>query len=167
MRGTICLALLVLSVTIAFAGELPPTAGAEIDALLSRLEASGCQFYRNGTWHTGAEAKDHLRLKLDYLIKHGRVASAEEFIEKAGTKSSLSKRPYKVACPGQEEQPSAVWLGAALRASRESGLVTPGRGAGRRRSAWRHRRLGCDPRSERKLDGLRGRTRDTKRHRNQ
>ena len=121
MRGTICLALLVLSATLALASELPPTARAEIDALLSKLEASGCQFYRNGTWHTGAEAKDHLRLKLDYLVKHDRIASAEEFIEKAGTKSSLSKRAYKVACPGQEEQPSAVWLGAALRVFREGG----------------------------------------------
>jgi hypothetical protein len=119
MRGALGLALLVLSATVALAGELPETAKTEIDALLSGLESSGCKFERNGTWHTAAEAKSHLQLKLDYLVKHDRIATTEEFIEKAGTKSSLSGRAYKVACPGQDEEPSAVWLGAALRKFRQ------------------------------------------------
>jgi hypothetical protein len=126
MRGAVGLGILVLAATVAVAGELPQTAKVEIGALLGALEVSGCRFYRNGTWHTAAEAKDHLQMKLDYFVKRDRIATAEEFIEKAGTKSSLSGQDYKVACPGQDEEPSAVWLGDALRNLRERNLVHGG-----------------------------------------
>lgn len=58
-------------------------------------------------------------MKLGYLVKKGLVTSSEEFIEKAGTRSRISGQPYKVRCPNQEEQPSAVWLGSQLRQIRE------------------------------------------------
>jgi hypothetical protein len=121
MRKLIGLALLLLVATLANAGGLSPTAKTEIDALLNKLATSECQFYRNGSWHTGAEAKDHLQMKLDYLVKRGRIASAEEFIEKAGSKSSISGQTYQVRCPNQEAQPSAVWLGNELRRIRGEG----------------------------------------------
>jgi hypothetical protein len=45
---------------LAGAGPTPMTVRAEVDALLGKLESSGCQFNRNGSWHSAAEAKAHL-----------------------------------------------------------------------------------------------------------
>ena len=39
------------------AGPTPAPLRAEIDALMARLQASGCQFNRNGTWYNGTKAK--------------------------------------------------------------------------------------------------------------
>ncbi len=119
MRRLIGLVHFVLAAAPAHAAELSSPARTEIDALLNRLGTSECQFYRNGSWHSGSEARDHLQLKLEHLVKKGLITNSEEFIEKAGTKSSISGRPYKVRCPNQEEEPSAVWLGSELRHIRE------------------------------------------------
>ena len=119
VRRLIALVLLLLAAAPADAAELSSSAQTEIDALLDRLGASKCQFYRNGSWHSGVEARDHLQMKLEYLVEKGLVTDSEEFIAKAGTESSMSGRPYKVRCPNQEEQPSAVWLGSELRKIRQ------------------------------------------------
>ena len=119
VRRLIGLVLLLLAAAPADAAELSSSAQTEIDALLNRLGASKCQFYRNGSWHSGVEARDHLQMKLEYLVEKGLVTDSEEFIAKAGTESSMSGRPYKVRCPNQEEQPSAVWLGSELRKIRQ------------------------------------------------
>jgi hypothetical protein len=47
------------------AAPVSPAAKAEIDGLLVRLEASVCEFNRNGSWYTAAEAKTHLLRKLN------------------------------------------------------------------------------------------------------
>ena len=57
----------VLLATAALAGPLSPAARGEIEALLARLEVSGCQFNRNGSWYSAAQAKAHLQRKLEYL----------------------------------------------------------------------------------------------------
>ena len=119
VRKLIALVLLLLAAAPADAAELSSSAQTEIDALLNRLGTSKCQFYRNGSWHSGSEARDHLQMKLDYLVEKGLITDSEEFIEKAGTESSISGKPYKVRCPNQEEQPSAVWLGSELRKIRQ------------------------------------------------
>ena len=119
MRKPIGLALLTLAATLAHAGELSSKTKNEIDALLSKLGTSECRFFRNGSWHTGSEAKNHLQMKLDYFVKKGGISSAEDFIEKAATKSNSSGKPYLVRCPNQTEQPCSVWLGNALRKFRE------------------------------------------------
>src|SRR5467141_3542173 len=119
VRRLIGLVLLLLPAAAAHAAELSSAVQAEIDALLNRLGTSKCQFYRNGSWHSGSEARDHLQMKLEYLVEKGLITDSEEFIEKAGTESSMSGQPYKVRCPNQEEQPSAVWLGSELRKIRQ------------------------------------------------
>jgi hypothetical protein len=119
VRRLIGLVLLLLAAAAAHAAELSSAAQKEIDALLDRLGTSKCQFYRNGSWHSGSEARDHLQMKLEYLVDKGLITDSEEFIEGAGTKSSMSGQPYKVRCPNQEEQPSAVWLGSELRKIRQ------------------------------------------------
>jgi hypothetical protein len=113
------LVLLVLAAAPAHAAELSSSAKTEIDALLNSLGTSKCQFYRNGSWHSGSEARDHLQMKLEYLVEKGLITNSKEFIEEAGTKSSISGQPYKVRCPNQKEQPSAVWLGSELRKIRQ------------------------------------------------
>lgn len=121
------LAACLLAVS-AWAGGLPQAARAEIDGLLSRLAASHCRFQRNGVWHAADAAEAHLRRKLDWLATRGAVASAEDFIERAATKSSVSGRPYLVKCGNMPAVPSDAWLHSelgALRAAREDAAPPP------------------------------------------
>jgi hypothetical protein len=117
--GLLCCGL--ISAGSAGAAPLPVAAKAEVVALLSRLEASGCQFKRNGNWYTGAEARAHLARKLDYFEGKGTVQTAEQFIEQAASTSSSTGQPYEVRCSGGPAVPSKVWLSDRLRAAR-SGL---------------------------------------------
>jgi uncharacterized protein DUF5329 len=101
----------------------PPAAVVEINYLLQHIEASGCEFYRNGSWYDAAQAKAHLRLKYDYLAARNQIGSAEDFIDKAASKSSLSGRAYKIRCAGAAEVESNPWLRDALeryRAAKQS-----------------------------------------------
>lgn len=104
----------LLAVSRLDAAPLPPAARGEIEALLSQLAASGCQFKRNGSWHTAEEAQVHLRRKLDYLVDKGAVASAEQFIERAASKSSVSGQVYQVKCGSEAPVASGAWLHGAL-----------------------------------------------------
>jgi hypothetical protein len=99
----------------------------EIDSLLSRLAASGCQFKRNGAWHTADEAQAHLQRKLGYLVDRGAVASAEQFIEHAATKSSVSGQTYLVKCGGNPAVPSGQWLYSELQALRAASAAPAAR----------------------------------------
>jgi hypothetical protein len=103
------------------AASLSPAARAEIDGLLSRLEASACTFNRNGTWHTAAEAKSHLLGKLKYLEDRGAVQSTEQFIERAASSSSTTGRPYLVKCGNGAPVQSGAWLLSQLQVMRSSG----------------------------------------------
>ncbi|MDR7298673.1 hypothetical protein J2X16_004041 [Pelomonas aquatica] len=97
------------------AAPLPASARAEVDALLSHLQASGCEFNRNGSWYAGADAKAHLLKKLDYLEGKDLVKTAEQFIERGASGSSMSGKPYLVRCAGKAPVESARWLTAELR----------------------------------------------------
>lgn len=120
LRITIHGALLamLLGASQVYAASLPPAARGEIEGLLSRLAASGCQFKRNGSWHTAEEAQSHLRRKLDYLEARSAVANTEQFIQRAATKSSMSGKPYQVQCNNQAPVPSSRWLHTELHALR-------------------------------------------------
>lgn len=86
----------------------------EIEALLFALQVSGCEFNRNGTWYSAAEAKTHLRRKLAYLERKDKVHSAEQFIERGASASSMSGKPYWVRCEGLAPVESRVWLSNRL-----------------------------------------------------
>ena len=103
---------------IVFADPTPAPVRAEIDAMLNRLETSSCQFQRNGTWHDSAKAKAHLLDKLAYIEKRGTLQNAEQFIELAASRSSLSGRAYQVRCGGAATVQSQQWLGDQLKAIR-------------------------------------------------
>ena len=98
--------------TAAFAA---PPAGAEVEQLLARLAASGCQFQRNGAWYNAAEARTHLAKKYQYLLDKRPQSTPEDFIALAASKSSSSGKPYLVKCADQREVSSADWMAAQLK----------------------------------------------------
>lgn len=120
IAAILILVLLLLAAPASFAGEPAPAAGAEIAYLFARLEACGCDFYRNGSRYGSREAVAHLRRKYRYLLEKGLVSSAEEFIERAASKSSSSGRPYQVRCGGGNLTESGPWLRAELMKYRRS-----------------------------------------------
>ena len=101
-----------------WAGAPSTEARAEIEHLLAFVAKSGCQFNRNNTWYSSPEASAHLAKKEHYLEEHGQIASAEDFIAKAATKSSMTGRPYTVRCGSEPAIASDEWLMAELRRSR-------------------------------------------------
>ncbi|MCG8276733.1 DUF5329 domain-containing protein [Stenotrophomonas sp. NLF4-10] len=105
---------LLLALLLGAAAPIQAAPGAtvqrEIEGLMQALEQSGCRFQRNGRWHGAAEVRDHLQRKYDYLRKRELAGSAEQFIDNAASRSSLSGKPYRVACPGRSEQDAAPWF---------------------------------------------------------
>lgn len=91
----------------------------EISQLLDFVEHSDCQFIRNGSEYPAAEARAHLQKKLDYLENKNMVSSAEDFIERAATKSSMSGQRYQVDCPAGKQDASA-WLNNELKRLRQA-----------------------------------------------
>ena len=121
--------LLAASLALAFLGlaqadPAPPAVRAEIDGLLKRLQTSGCQFNRNGSWYSGDAAKTHLLEKLGFLENADTLTSTEQFIELAATRSSMSGKPYLVRCGGAEPVESAKWLNGELKALRAKGAAS-------------------------------------------
>ena len=102
------------------AGSPSPAAQAEINHLFQHLEASGCQFNRNGSWYDAATASKHLHQKYDTLVGKGLVSTAEQFIERGATQSSMSGQAYQVRCGQAAAQPSGPWFTAELQRWRSS-----------------------------------------------
>ena len=103
--------IIVFSVLLGLSGALSAAgddvAQAEIEHLLIFVSESPCTFIRNKVRHEGPAASEHLRLKYEGDQRH--VQSAELFIERVGTKSTLTGNPYTVNCGGQA-QTSREWL---------------------------------------------------------
>lgn len=55
----------------------------------------------------------------DQLRRRDLLDSAEQFIERAASRSSVSGRPYRIACPGQAEQNTSDWFAERLRMQRK------------------------------------------------
>ena len=120
----VALLLGLLASTVAASPTSAPVR-AEIDAVLAKLQSSGCQFDRNGSWHSSSEAKDHIQRKLDYLEGKTTIQSTEQFIELAASKSSLSGKPYHVKCGTEAAVESQQWLSQQLGVMRASAKVKP------------------------------------------
>jgi hypothetical protein len=118
MTGRPLPALLALIAAVVLASSSvaapPPIAQVETDYLLQLVEQSGCEFYRNGSAYDARRAAAHLRDKYAALNASGKITTAEDFIEKVATKSSLTGRPYEVVCAGHARVTSAQWLRDAL-----------------------------------------------------
>lgn len=96
------------------AAPLSSQSQAEIEHLFDFLSQSGCEFQRNGSWYAAPKAAEHIRKKYDYLIKRDLINSAEEFIELAASKSSISGKDYQVKCADQATVSSANWFAQEL-----------------------------------------------------
>ncbi len=117
-RFVIAFAACALSLAVNAAAATNAKAQHEIDALIAGLGSSGCAFERNGSWHDAKAARAHLQKKYDYLRKRDMADTAELFIERAASKSSMSGKAYRVRCPGKAAEPSERWFRQRLQTLR-------------------------------------------------
>lgn len=107
MGSVLIMGLLLVPVARA---ETPTNVQIEVNFLLGYIEGSGCEFYRNGTWHDSRTAQAHLRDKYKWLVARNLINTTEDFIERAATESSFSGLPYAVRCNGGATLTSNQWL---------------------------------------------------------
>jgi hypothetical protein len=107
-------AMVALNTMPAAAAAPPSVAEVEINYLLGLIEQSGCEFFRNGTWYDAPQAQAHLRAKYDALAASNQIKTAEDFIEKAASNSSMSGRPYQIRCDAGVAISTNQWFSAAL-----------------------------------------------------
>jgi hypothetical protein len=107
MDSLLVLGLAFVSVARA---EPPASVQMEVNVLLEFVEKSGCDFYRNITWHDAKAAQAHLRDKYKYLVAGNLVNTTEQFIERAATQSSFSGKAYEIRCNGGATVTSSQWL---------------------------------------------------------
>ncbi len=127
MRRLLTLVLGCVVVAAGIAAPFPPAARTEIAALMAKLEASGCEVNRNGTWHTSSEAKPHLLRKLQYFEEKGTVQTTEQFIEQVASRSSSTGQPYLIKCGNGAPVESGEWFSSQLKAMRSDGRTAGAR----------------------------------------
>jgi len=111
------LAILAALLPLAALAQPAPLAArteAEIGHLFDYISQSGCSFGRNGDWASTVVARGHVEMKYQYLRNRGMIATAEDFIEQAASRSSLSGKDYLVQCPGAAVVPTGGWLRTEL-----------------------------------------------------
>ena len=116
-----------LSLLTAMALLLPAAAFAddaetEIEHLITSVGESGCTFVRNGSRYDAEDAASHMRLK--YRRGKRYAPTAELFIERLASKSSMSGKLYFIECEGEDPVPSGEWLSARLEGYRSKLLVS-------------------------------------------
>jgi len=89
----------------------------EIKYLLFFISKSDCTFIRNGKEYTAVKASEHLEYKYNHV--KSRIKTADQFIDKIASKSSISKKPYEVRC-GDTQFKAEQWLAEALSTHRKS-----------------------------------------------
>jgi hypothetical protein len=124
-RTLVVFAALTLCPALA-AAALADTARSEIAHLLGQLERSGCEFRRNGDWYSAIDARAHLDKKYHYLLDRDLISKAEDFIEQAASRSSMSGKVYEVRCGGEPITTSAQWLARELQRYRERNKTNGG-----------------------------------------
>jgi hypothetical protein len=102
---------LILTSLLGLSPAAVSDADEDVQFLLQYVSESGCTFIRNGERHESTAAADHLRMKYEHDRRH--IKSAEQFIDRLASASSLSGQPYVVSCGG-ETQTSREWLNEAL-----------------------------------------------------
>ena len=103
-------AIIWLLPLVAYASPAPASVTAEVGVLLSKLETSGCQFSRGGSWYSGTDARSHLTMKFGHLEKKDFMKSTEDFITVGASTSSMSGKPYLVRCGANPPIESSIWL---------------------------------------------------------
>jgi len=109
MKRRLCLGLLLLPWGTA-AWAIPPDAERErinrlIEAVAQRTDT---RFVRNGKEYSSKQAADFLRGKLQWQIE--KIATAQDFIEQVGTRSTASGEVYMFRLANGQPVPSAQFL---------------------------------------------------------
>jgi uncharacterized protein (DUF2345 family) len=76
-------------------------------------------FIRNNREHTADEAAAHMRRKYEHF--KDQMKTPEDFIRFAGTKSSLSGKPYQIRMKDGQTILTQKWLEDALEKYRKEG----------------------------------------------
>jgi hypothetical protein len=108
--------LIIVAVLLHSAALFAEDPDPEIDHLLEAIGNSGCVFIRNGTHHDAKKAEEHLRMKYERGRRY--ATSAEVFIDRLASKSSMTRKLYMMECPGAKAEPSGDWLVRRLEAFR-------------------------------------------------
>jgi hypothetical protein len=80
----------------------------EIQHLLTFVQNTDCQYERNGTYHSGKDARAHIQKKYDYY--KDSITTTEDFIRLSASKSTMSGKAYQVHCPNKKAITSKQWL---------------------------------------------------------
>ena len=102
---------LTLLATSSFSSSAQTEAETEIRWLIQAVRDIDCQFDRNGTLHSAESAANHLELKYSRGKRYSD--SAEAFIERVASQSSLTGESYRMICEGSA-MPAANWLTTKL-----------------------------------------------------
>lgn len=94
MKKIVC-SVVALLLTLPARAKLNAHEEARINAMLNALaQKKDLTFVRNGDAHNCEEAVSHLRLKLGNT--RNRIDTAEQFIDKVASSSSITGKPYIV-----------------------------------------------------------------------
>jgi hypothetical protein len=113
MRLAVAALLIFVQLTTTASADSAPV---EIAYLLRFIRESPCTFIRNGSDYDGAAAADHVEAKYEHF--KAEIKTAEDFIDRAATKSLMSGAIYKVRCGNAPTLAAAEWLRSALSAYR-------------------------------------------------
>lgn len=116
-----CALLLIVLIFFAWSisASMENTVQKEILHLFDYLEKSNCEFNRNGSWYSPQEAVQHIERKYQWLVNRGMVNTAEQFIERAASRSSMSGEPYLVRCGDTKPIESSEWFTDELKKFRQ------------------------------------------------
>jgi len=117
LKTAFCVLIALLLMPVA---TLADTKDDEIDYLISSVGKSGCTFIRNGKRYSGSDARAHLKSKRRHNAH--LINSAEDFIQKLASKSSMSGKPYLIRCVGEDQQTANEWFTEVLMKYRGSGF---------------------------------------------
>ena len=117
--------VLAIGLVVSAVGQAAPPAVAqvEVDYLLATIAQSGCQFNRNGTWYDGARAVAQMANKYSYLVMRDAIKTADDFIEMAASRSSVTGSSYWISCSDARPVKSGQWLKERLAAYRQINSV--------------------------------------------
>lgn len=92
----------------------------KIEFLISQVEMLDAEFIRNGKSYSGKDAADHLRTKLasaksSLFAPKKSVWTAQLFIEKIASKSSLSGKEYQIKFKNGDTKNASAWFTEKLK----------------------------------------------------
>jgi hypothetical protein len=113
------LAAMAFALCAASPAHATPSASEQkvIETLIQRVASQkSMKFMRNGEEHDATEAARHLRAKYDHF--KDKIVTAEDFIRLCGTRSEVTKVPYKVRIANKGTRNSSDFLNEELRVVR-------------------------------------------------